>query len=64
MLKLKFDANQAYQQEAISSIKEGWDNPNVFQIFTLVENQDLMTKRQKIGRGLRLPVNQAGERVL
>jgi type III restriction enzyme len=47
-----------------STLKEGWDNPNVFQICTLVENQDLMTKRQKIGRGLRLPVNQDGERIL
>lgn len=46
-----------------SALKEGWDNPNVFQICTLVENQDTMTKRQKIGRGLRLPVNQNGDRI-
>lgn len=45
-----------------SALKEGWDNPNVFQICTLVESQDPLTKRQKIGRGLRLPVNQYGER--
>ena len=45
-----------------SALKEGWDNPNVFQICTLVETKDTMTKRQKIGRGLRLPVNQDGER--
>ncbi|HLQ98545.1 MAG TPA: type III restriction endonuclease subunit R, partial [Candidatus Dormibacteraeota bacterium] len=45
-----------------SALKEGWDNPNVFQICTLVETQDILTKRQKIGRGLRLPVNQQGER--
>lgn len=47
-----------------SALKEGWDNPNVFQICTLVETKDTLTKRQKIGRGLRLPVNQEGERCL
>lgn len=47
-----------------SALKEGWDNPNVFQVCTLVESQDTMTKRQKIGRGLRICVNQDGERVL
>lgn len=47
-----------------SALKEGWDNPNVFQICTLVETKDTMTKRQKIGRGLRICVNQNGERVL
>lgn len=45
-----------------SALKEGWDNPNVFQICTLVETKDTLTKRQKIGRGLRLCVNQDGER--
>ena len=45
-----------------SALKEGWDNPNVFQICTLVETTDPLTKRQKIGRGLRLSVNQEGER--
>ena len=45
-----------------SALKEGWDNPNVFQICTLVETKDNLTKRQKIGRGLRLCVNQDGER--
>ena len=45
-----------------SALKEGWDNPNVFQICTLVETKDPLSKRQKIGRGLRLPVNQDGER--
>lgn len=45
-----------------SALKEGWDNPNVFQICTLVETKDALTKRQKIGRGLRLCVNQDGER--
>ena len=47
-----------------SALKEGWDNPNVFQVCTLVETKDTMTKRQKIGRGLRICVNQNGERVL
>ncbi|WP_186576908.1 type III restriction-modification system endonuclease [Aquibacillus kalidii] len=46
-----------------SALKEGWDNPNVFQICTLVETKDTLTKRQKIGRGLRLPVNKDGHRV-
>lgn len=46
-----------------SALKEGWDNPNVFQVCTLVETHDTMTKRQKIGRGLRICVNQNGERV-
>lgn len=47
-----------------SALKEGWDNPNVFQVCTLVETKDTMTKRQKIGRGLRICVDQNGERVL
>lgn len=47
-----------------SALKEGWDNPNVFQVCTLVDTKDTMTKRQKIGRGLRICVNQKGERVL
>lgn len=46
-----------------SALKEGWDNPNVFQICTLIESTDTITKRQKIGRGLRIAVNQNGERV-
>lgn len=46
-----------------SALREGWDNPNVFQICTLNETQSAMKKRQEIGRGLRLPVNQAGVRV-
>lgn len=45
-----------------SALKEGWDNPNIFQICTLVDTANAMTKRQKIGRGLRLCVNQDGER--
>lgn len=46
-----------------SALKEGWDNPNVFQICTLVETLDSITKRQKIGRGLRIAVDQKGQRV-
>lgn len=46
-----------------SALKEGWDNPNVFQICTLVDTKDELTKRQKIGRGLRIGVNQDGKRV-
>ena len=46
-----------------SALKEGWDNPNVFQVCTLIEQKSTLTCRQKIGRGLRLCVNQNGERV-
>ncbi|MGI9213275.1 MAG: type III restriction-modification system endonuclease [Methylococcaceae bacterium] len=46
-----------------SALKEGWDNPNVFQICTLNETNSVIKKRQEIGRGLRLAVNQDGERV-
>lgn len=46
-----------------SALREGWDNPNVFQICTLNETGSEIKKRQEIGRGLRLPVNQQGERV-
>ena len=46
-----------------SALREGWDNPNVFQICTLNETKSATKKRQEIGRGLRLPVNQDGERV-
>jgi type III restriction enzyme len=46
-----------------SALREGWDNPNVFQICTLNESQSVERKRQEIGRGLRLPVNEIGERV-
>ena len=46
-----------------SALKEGWDNPNVFQICTLNEISSDMRRRQMIGRGLRICVNQDGERV-
>ena len=45
-----------------SALREGWDNPNVFQICTLNETKSELKKRQEIGRGLRLCVNQDGER--
>lgn len=46
-----------------SALREGWDNPNVFQICTLNETKSEIKKRQEIGRGLRLPVNNEGERI-
>lgn len=46
-----------------SALKEGWDNPNVFQICTLNEITSDLRRRQMIGRGLRICVNQNGERV-
>ena len=49
---------------AHSALKEGWDNPNVFQICTLNQTVSEMKKRQEIGRGLRLPVAQNGERIM
>jgi len=45
-----------------SALREGWDNPNVFQICTLNETKSGMKKRQEIGRGLRLAVDQNGNR--
>lgn len=47
-----------------SALREGWDNPNVFQICTLNETNSEMKKRQEIGRGLRLCVDQSGLRIL
>ena len=46
-----------------SALREGWDNPNVFQICTLKHSQSTMSKRQEIGRGLRICVNSDGERM-
>lgn len=46
-----------------SALAEGWDNPNVFQICTLVDTKSIKDKRQKIGRGLRLCVDQSGNRI-
>jgi len=46
-----------------SALREGWDNPNVFQICTLRDIGSDRERRQTIGRGLRLPVNQNGDRI-
>ncbi|MDR1363956.1 MAG: restriction endonuclease subunit R, partial [Spirochaetaceae bacterium] len=46
-----------------SALREGWDNPNVFQICTLKQSGSDVRKRQEVGRGLRLSVNQDGERM-
>jgi len=46
-----------------SALREGWDNPNVFQICTLKHSQSEISKRQEIGRGLRICVNSHGERM-
>lgn len=46
-----------------SALREGWDNPNVFQICTLKISQSTISKRQEIGRGLRICVNSNGDRM-
>ena len=46
-----------------SALREGWDNPNVFQICTLKHSDSNTAKRQEVGRGLRLCVNQNGNRM-
>ncbi|MHA1267102.1 MAG: restriction endonuclease [Candidatus Helarchaeota archaeon] len=46
-----------------SALREGWDNPNIFNICTLVHSHSEIKKRQEIGRGLRLAVNERGERI-
>jgi type III restriction enzyme len=46
-----------------SALREGWDNPNVFQICTLNQTVSEVKKRQEVGRGVRLCVNQAGDRL-
>ena len=45
-----------------SALKEGWDNPNVFQICTLKDSDNVTKKHQEVGRGMRLCVNRNGER--
>lgn len=47
-----------------SALREGWDNPNVFNICTLNQSISNIRKRQEIGRGMRLPVNQQGTRII
>ncbi len=46
-----------------SALREGWDNPNIFQICTLKQSQSTISKRQEIGRGLRISVNNNGDRM-
>lgn len=47
-----------------SALKEGWDNPNVFQVGFLRHTRSDLERRQQIGRGLRIPVDQSGRRVM
>ena len=46
-----------------SALREGWDNPNVFQICTLKQSNSETNKRQEVGRGMRLCVNRLGDRI-
>ena len=46
-----------------SALREGWDNPNVFVICTLKHSDNTISRRQEVGRGLRLSVNQHGDRM-
>ncbi|BFT94451.1 MAG: DEAD/DEAH box helicase family protein [Minisyncoccus archaeiphilus] len=46
-----------------SALREGWDNPNIFQICTLKHNEAVISKRQEIGRGLRIAVDENGDRM-
>ena len=46
-----------------SALREGWDNPNVFVICALKHSDNTISRRQEVGRGLRLSVNQSGERM-
>jgi len=59
---LSFDEDVSFVF-AHSALKEGWDNPNVFQICTLAQRYSERRKRQEIGRGMRLCVDRNGERV-
>ena len=59
---LSFDESTAFIFSH-SALKEGWDNPNVAQICTLNQTKSELKKRQEVGRGMRLVVNQKGERV-
>lgn len=60
---LSFDERAAFIFSH-SALNEGWDNPNIFQICALRDVKSYIRKRQQIGRGLRLPVNQNGDRVV
>ena len=48
---------------SVWALQEGWDNPNIFNICKLSSTNQETTNRQQVGRGLRLPVNQKGERI-
>ena len=60
---LSFDEPTAFIFSSHSALKEGWDNPNVFQICTLNQTSSEMKKRQEIGRGMRLAVSASGVRL-
>lgn len=63
---LKFDGPDGTPVAFIfshSALREGWDNPNVFQICTMREVGTDTARRQQVGRGVRLPVNQDGDRI-
>jgi type III restriction enzyme len=60
---LSFDTKESFIFSH-SALREGWDNPNVFQICTLNQTASEIKKRQEIGRGVRLGVNQNGDRIL
>lgn len=58
---LSFDTKEAFIFSH-SALREGWDNPNIFQICTLHQTTSEIRKRQEVGRGVRLAVSQTGER--
>ena len=58
---LSFDTKEAFIFSH-SALREGWDNPNIFQICTLHQTTSEIRKRQEVGRGVRLAVSQIGER--
>ena len=62
-LLLDRDPKKSPVRFIFSALREGWDNPNVFQICTLKQSSSDVRKRQEVGRGLRLCVNQDGERM-
>src|SRR5699024_10656519 len=46
-----------------SALREGWDNPNIFTLCTLKQSDNTISRRQEVGRGLRIAVNKFGERM-
>src|SRR5699024_3482315 len=66
LLSFKNESNEWNTLRFIFSkwtLKEGWDNPNVFQIAKLRSSGSEISKLQEVGRGLRLPVDETGDRV-